>query len=152
MRYEQIRSVLQELAPTYHRKVSEYFQELAEGDVSPRVQLMLDYLIDHEEHRALALSEFCHEASPHLLDQWVKGVEINFPLADKEILDARARNDLDILVKAAVNYKQALVNYFNHLLERSTDKKVVDMFQSLMKQEERAMKRMIRHSQGLSDL
>ncbi len=64
MRFEQTRTILQQLAPAYHRQVSGFFQQLAEGEVSPRVRLMLDYLIDHEEHRALALGEFCHGA-PH---------------------------------------------------------------------------------------
>ena len=58
MRYEQLHNILHHLAPAYHRKVSDYYQALADGDVSPRVQLMLDYLIDHEQHRALALAEF----------------------------------------------------------------------------------------------
>ena len=58
MRFEQVKSLLQHLIPNYHRKVSDYYQEMANGDVSPRVRLMLDYLIDHELHRALALGEY----------------------------------------------------------------------------------------------
>ncbi len=59
MRFEQTRTILQHLAPDYHRTVSDYYRVLAEGDVSPRVRMMLDYLIDHEQHRALALGEYC---------------------------------------------------------------------------------------------
>lgn len=51
MRYEQVRTILQQLAPAYHRRVSGYYQLLAEGSVSPRVRMMLDYLIDHGRYR-----------------------------------------------------------------------------------------------------
>jgi len=152
MRFEQTRTILQHLAPDYHRKVSDYYQEMADGDVSPRVRLMLDYLIDHELHRALALREFCADASHRVLDHWFKGVEITFPVAQKEILGEAARTDLDQLVKSAVGYKNSLISYFSHLLDHSTDKELTNLIETLKKQEEKAMKRMIRHSQGLADL
>lgn len=152
MRYEQTRTILQHLAPNYHRKVGEYYQELAEGEVSPRVRLMLDYLIDHELHRALALGEYCQDASAHVLEHWFKGVEINFPEARQETLGEETRRDLDQLIKAAVSYKQVLINYFAHLLDHCASKETRNLFQTLKNQEEKALKRMIRHAQGLADL
>ncbi|MGK2904801.1 MAG: aminoglycoside phosphotransferase [Desulfuromonadales bacterium] len=152
MRYEQMRTVLQQLAPNYHRKVSSHFQDLADGEVSPRVRLMLDYLIDHELHRALALGEFCHGARHHVLDHWFKGLEINFPEARADILGDAARTDLDQLVKAAVEYKKNLVSYFAYLSEHCSDKETSHLILTLKTQEEKAMKRMIRHAQGLADL
>lgn len=152
MRYEQTRTILQHLAPDYHRTVSGYYQALADGDVSPRVRLMLEYLIDHEQHRALALGEYCREASTHVLDHWFKGLETNFPEARQELLVEAARTDLDQLVKAAVAYKNSLLNYFAQLLEHCDGEEGYNLFQTLKSQEEKAMKRMIRHSQGLADL
>ncbi len=152
MRYEQTRTILQHLAPDYHRTVSRYYQELAEGDVSPRVRLMLDFLIDHEQHRALALGEFCRDASPHVLDHWFKGVEISFPQAEADVIVEAARTDLEQLLKSAIIYKSNLIRYFAHLLERSSGQETLHLFQTLKTQEEKAMKRMIRHAQGLADL
>jgi hypothetical protein len=152
MRFEQTRTILQHLAPDYHRAVSDYYQALAAGDVSPRVRLMLDYLIDHEQHRALALGEYCRDASPHVLDHWFKGVEINFPEARKDVLGEDARTDLDQLIKAAVSYKSTLISYFSHLLAHCAGEETTHLFLTLKTQEEKAMKRMIRHSQGLADL
>jgi len=152
MRFEQTRTILQHLAPDYHRTVSHYYQTLADGEVSPRVRLMLDYLIDHEQHRALALGEYCQGAKPHVLDYWFKGLEINFPEAKESVLGEAARTDLDQLIKSAVSYKNSLINYFAHLLDHCTSKETTDLFQTLKTQEEKAMKRMIRHAQGLADL
>lgn len=152
MRYEQTRTILQQLAPAYHRKVSGFYQILQEGDVSPRVRLMLDYLMDHEQHRALALGEFCHGAPHKVLDHWLTGLEVNFPQAQADILDEAAKTDLDQLIKAAVRYKNTLITYFNHAAEHCTDKQAREVFQTLKLQEEKAMKRMIRHAQGLADL
>lgn len=152
MRYQQSREVLQKLAPEYHRKVKDYFLLLAEGEVSPRVRLMLDYLIDHEEQRALALAEYCQLASRHTLDYWFKGVEIPFPYPPADLIPEAARTSLDELICAAVGYKQKLIRYYDHLLERATTKEIRHLFQTLLTQEEKAMKRMIRHAQGLADL
>jgi len=152
MRYEQTRTILQHLAPDYHRTVSRFYQQIAEEDVSPRVRLMLDYLIDHEQHRALALGEFCQDASRHVLDHWFKGLEIEFPQARADMLDPAAKTDLEELVKSAVGYKSNLIRYFAHLLEHANGRECIDLFQALKTQEEKAMKRMIRHAQGLADL
>jgi hypothetical protein len=152
MRYEQTRNILQNLAPAYHRKVSDFYRELAEGEVSPRVRLMLDYLIDHEEHRALALGEFCHGTPHKVLDHWLTGLEVNFPQAQADVLCESAGRDLDLLIKAAVCYKRTLVDYFSYAHEHCTDKQTGHLFQTLKLQEEKAMKRMIRHAQGLADL
>ncbi len=152
MRFEQTRIILQQLAPTYHRQVSRYYQALGEGGVSPRVRLMLDYLIDHEQARALALGEFCHGAPQEVLDHWLKGLEINFPQARAEVLTAAAANDLDQLIKAAASYKQTLIDYFSHAHEHCCDQRTSYLFGQLKLQEEKAMKRMIRHAQGLADL
>ena len=152
MRFEQTRTILQHLVPEYHRTVRRNYQALLDGEVSARVRLMLEYLIDHEQGRALALSEFCRDASPHLLDHWFKGVEITVPEADADILGDAARTDLDQLIKSAVTYKSNLVNYFGYMLDRCEGKETTDLFQTLKTQEEKAMKRMIRHAQGLADL
>ena len=152
MRYEQTRNILQHLAPEYHRAVSRYFEALSEGDVSPRVRLMLDYLIDHEGHRALALGEYCRDAPHHVLDQWFKGLEINFPEAGPETIEEGVGNDLDLLVKAAVGYKRTLIDYYAYLIDHAENTETLDLFQTLKAQEEKAMKRMIRHAQGLADL
>lgn len=152
MRYEQVRTILQQLAPAYHRRVSGYYQLLAEGSVSPRVRMMLDYLIDHEHQRAQALGEFCHAATHKVMDHWLKGLEMNFPVAVAEILVPGAATDLDQLVKAAVGYNMILINFFAYAGEHCSDHQTRDLFQTLKTQEEKAMKRMVRHAQGLADL
>jgi len=152
MRFQQAREVLQKLAPEYHRRVEDYFLQLAECDLSPRVRLMLDYLIDHEEQRALALAEYCQLASRHTLDYWFKGVEIPFPHPEADLIPEEASTSLDELICAAVGYKQKLIAYYAHLLERAATTEIRHLCQTLLTQEEKAMKRMIRHAQGLADL
>ncbi len=152
MRFEQTRTILQKLAPDYHRQVSDHYQQLADGDVSPRVRLMLDYLIDHEDHRALALGEFCQGTSPKILEHWLKGLEVNFPKVPQDILNDNSRFDLDRLIKAAVGYKRVLIDYFQYAAEHCADRQTANLFDKLKNQEDKAMKRMIRHAQALADL
>jgi hypothetical protein len=151
MRFEQVRTVLQKLAPDYHRQVSAIYRDMAEADVPPRIRLMLDYLVDHEQSRALALGEFCEDAPQYLLDQWLKGVQVHFPRVDATLVEQDAM-DLDQIVRSAAIYKKILIDYLGHLLEHCEDLKVTNLLQTLKDQEEKAMKRMIRHAQGLADL
>ena len=152
MRFEQTKTILQNLVPNYHRTVSQIYQDMADGEVSPRVRMMLDYLIGHEKNRALALGEFCQDASQHIMEHWFKGVEINFPVAKADILEDAARTDLDQLIKSAVSYNNTLIDYYAYLVDHSSVKETINLFQTLKTQEEKAMKRMIRHAQGLADL
>ena len=152
MRYQQTREVLQKLAPDYHRKVKGFYLQLTEENPSARVKLMLDYLVEHEERRALALGEYCQTASRHALDYWFKGVEIEFPHPLADLIPEMARSDLDELICVAVGYKQKLISYYDHLLQRASNREIKHLFQTLLTQEEKAMKRMIRHAQGLADL
>lgn len=152
MRFEQTRTILKKLAPDYHRKVSEHFQQLAEENVTPRVQMMLDYLVDHEERRAVALAEFCQGAPPKVLEHWLKGLEVEFPKLFNRLLEEDCRSDLNQLIKVAVDYKQALIDYYRYAAEHCADKKTAVLFEKLEQQEDKAMKRMIRHAQGLADL
>lgn len=152
MRFEQLRTVLQKLAPDYHRQVSGYYLDLSETEVSPRVRLMLDYLIEHEQKRALALSEFCAEEHESLLDHWLKGVEQEFPQIDAKTIDPAATHDLNLLIKSTAIYKTILIDYYSHLLEKCSEPKVVKLFTALRDQENKALKRVVRHAQGLADL
>ena len=152
MRFEQTRKILKDLVPSYHLKVREYFQQFGEGEVSPRVRMMLDYLIDHEEMRARALADFCETASPKVLEHWLKGLEVEFPQMVDNLLDDGCRYDLDQLIKVTVTYKQALIDYYQYAYEHAADKQVSALFEQLKSQEDKAMKRLIRHAQGLFDL
>jgi rubrerythrin len=152
MRFEQLRTVLQKLAPDFHRQVSNYYLALSEKEVSPRVLLMLDYLIEHEQKRALALAEFCTKEQKALLDHWLKGVETEFPQINAAMIDPAATHDLDLLVKSAAVYKTILIDYYSHLLEKCSDPAVSKLFTALRDQENKALKRLVRHAQGLADL
>ena len=56
------------------------------------------------------------------------------------------------MIKAAVGYKQVLIDYFQYAAEHCSDKQTATLFEKLRSQEDKAMKRMIRHAQGLADL
>lgn len=152
MRFEQTGNILKKLAPSYHLKVREYFQQFSEGEVSPRVRMMLDYLMDHEELRARALAEFCETVPKQVLEHWLKGLEVEFPKMVDNLLDDGCRYDLNELIRVVVTYKQALIDYYQYAFEHAADPKTSAMFEQLKNQEDKAMKRLIRHAQGLADL
>lgn len=152
MRFAQTRDILQQQVAPYHRTVSQHYQEFSAQKISPRNQLMLDYLIDHELRLALAIHDFMGAAPPKALDYWFKRIEIPFPAATAEVLTDACRCDLDALVGAAIHYKTALIAFYGHLLQNCDDAKAAHLFQTLKDQEEKGMKRFIRHAQGLADL
>lgn len=152
MRFEQTRDILQRQVAGYHRAVSRLYQEFADQEPAPRNRLMLDYLIDHELRLALAIADYMAEASEAALDYWFKRIEIPFPSPEAAILTEGCRTDLDQLVGAAIHYKSALIAFYAHLVQQCDATETARLFQSLKAQEEKGMKRFIRHAQGLADL
>lgn len=152
MRFEQTRDILQHQVAEYHRAVSRLYQEFAGQETAPRNRLMLDFLVEHELRLALAIHDFMAEAPPSSLDYWFKRIDIAFPVPGKETLTAACRTDLDQLVGAAIGYKSALIGFYDHLVQQCDAVETADLFQTLRMQEEKGMKRFIRHAQGLEDL
>jgi len=152
MRFEQTRDILQHQVAPYHSTVSHLYENFAEQEMTPRNRLMLDYLIEHERHLALAIHDFIAEAADNTLDYWFKRIEIPFPVPDGNILTDACRTDLDQLVGAAIQYKKSLIDFYDHLVQQCDESETADLFQTLKIQEEKGMKRFIRQSQGLEDL
>jgi len=152
MRFEQTRDILQHLVEPYHRTVSRLYQEFGQEDISPRNRLLLDYLIEHELRLALAIHDFMESAPENVVDYWFKRIEIPFPTPDASPLTDACRNDLDGLVGAAIRFKTPLLDFYEHLLATCDSVEARQLFAALRAQEEKSMKRLIRHAQGLADL
>lgn len=152
MRFEQTRDILHHQVEPYHRSVSRLYQDFGELDIAPRNRLMLDYLIDHELRLALAIHDFMVSSPEDVIDYWFKRIEIQFPTPVAETLTDDCRCDLDKLVGAAIGYKKSLLDFFDHLLSNCDAAAPRNLFLALKGQEEKSMKRLIRHAQGLADL
>jgi len=93
------------------------------------------------------------ESSPQaVIDYWFKRIEIPFPTPCAGTLTDACRSDLDGLVGAAINFKTPLLDFYDHLLENCDAAEPRHLFATLRAQEEKSMKRLIRHAQGLADL
>lgn len=152
MRFEQTRDILRLQVADYHNSVSRLYQDFSAQQLTPRNRLMVEYLIEHEARLALAIHEFMVDAPHGALDYWFKNIERPFPVPDAATLSDNCCADLDRLVGAAIHYKTDLISFYDHLLQQCDAAEVVNLFQLLRGQEEKAMKRFIRHAQGLADL
>lgn len=152
MRFDQTRDILQHQVAPYHSAVSRLYEDFLEKEVAPRNRLMLEYLIEHEVRLALAIHTFIAEAPAKDLDYFFKRIAIPFPVPEEAKLTDSCRTELDQLVGAAIGYKKALINFYDHLVQQCESAETADLFQNLKAQEEKGMKRFIRHSQGLEDL
>lgn len=152
MRFEQTRDILHHQVEPYHRCISGLYQNFGREEITPRNRLLLDYLVDHELRLALAIHDFMTEAPEATLDYWFKRIEIPFPTPRAETLTDACRCDLDSLVGAAISFKLALLSFYEHLLANCDAAEPRYLFTTLRTQEEKSMKRLIRHAQGLADL
>lgn len=152
MRFEQTREILNHQVAEYHRTVSRLYEEFGQGNISPRNRLLLDYLVEHELRLALAIHDFMESAPETFVDYWFKRIEIPFPVPAVETLTDSCRSDLDQLVGVAISFKKALLGFYDHLLAHCDAVEARQLFTSIRTQEEKSMKRLIRHAQGLADL
>ncbi|MDD2855116.1 MAG: aminoglycoside phosphotransferase, partial [Desulfuromonadaceae bacterium] len=109
-------------------------------------------LIDHEMRMALAIHDFMESAPVTAVDYWFKRIEIPFPEPNPDTLTDCCLVDLDMLVGAAIRFKTSIINFYEHLLLNCDSDETRHLFETLKAQEEKGMKRFIRHAQGLADL
>ena len=152
MRYAQTRDILLHQVAPYHRTASQLYSDFSQGELSPRNRLMIDFLVEHEMRLSLAILNFMESAPDRAVDYWFKRIEIPFPAVDPGVLTDACRFCLDDLTGAAIVHKEALIGFFNHLLQNCDSEETFHLFSTLKQQEEKGMKRFIRQSQGLADL
>ncbi|MDO3378696.1 hypothetical protein [Geoalkalibacter halelectricus] len=151
MRFEQTSDVLDHVG-LFHQEAGAMFRKLRERASNPRVRMLLDYIVCHEESLARNVLSYKTECSPQLLSSWFKYAH------DKDIFAPLARVDVerdptfDDVLDLAVENDAKLLELYQEMVDRSTSADVRDLFSSLLLKEMKEKQKLIRSALGLLDI
>lgn len=120
-----------------HGKIKELYEELNEEARLERVRMVLEFLARHEEHMEEALARFEKDTRKGILEAWleykpeldVEAVMGRFPVADKPSSDE--------LFQLAMEFDDTLVKLYREGADKAHDARTKEVFQSLLRLEER---------------
>lgn len=151
MRFETVADVLNTVKDL-HTALARQFGELEQLTTSERAQLMLDYLHRHEKQLALAMEQYEKQAGPGIMDTWLQYAPQWQP---QELID-KVRgvdlNDVDSIVKVALEVDDYLVDLYREAAEESDIPEVKEAFASFAQVEDNERHKTARSAFRLSDI
>lgn len=135
MPFDQTKDVLNH-ARKFHRRLSEFYEDLKDSVQKERTRVLLDHLSRHETYLDEALAKFQEAVSDNVLDSFInhKADSANVSaITDFEIHDDMTVDDV---VAAAMHFDACLVRFYGDMARKTNSAKVREMFENLLVMEQ----------------
>ena len=148
--FEQTKDVLVH-CQNFHRRVGVYYAMLRANVLSPRVQLLLDYLIVHEEKLAHDLDAYQKTAPARILNTWLQTITVTdkLTLLDREEVDPKMT--LDDVLALGLYFDTVLLECYRVVRDSVEFEDVRTAFQNLLEMEEQEKHSLVRIAQSTAD-
>ncbi len=143
MANEQVKDVL-DSTRAVHERAQIYFEHLAERSAQPRAKLLLDYLSNHEQQLAHAISAFEAEADEATLRTWVNSTSAVTHLVETLNWDEvnKQSASCDDLTALALDIDNRVIEVYEDLAGRAEPAWLQEVFRSLLQMEQQEEKQM----------
>jgi rubrerythrin len=131
MAFDQTKDVLDH-ARKFHRKLSEFYEDLKESASKERTRALLDYLSRHEKYLDECLAEFEEEVSDNVLDTYFKFGSEQSKIAEISDFIIKPEMDTDDVIQAAMHFDACLIQFYKEMAQRSLSVKVKEVFENLL--------------------
>ena len=135
MPFDQTKDVLNH-ARKFHRRLSEFYDDLKDSVERERARALLDYLSRHEQYLDETLAKFQETVSENVLDTFInyKPDSANVSnITDFEISDDMSTDDV---VAAAMHFDALLIQFYGDMARKTNNSKVREMFENLLVMEQ----------------
>jgi|GEM_PF-609898 len=135
MALDQTKDVLDH-ARKFHRKLSEFYEDLKEATTQERTRALLDYMSRHEKYLGECLAEYEERVSENVRDTFFNygSSTVGIP----EIIDFEIKPEMEIadVVAAAMHFDACLIKFYREMAKRALNCKVREVFENLRVMEE----------------
>jgi len=131
-------------AEAYHRTLQKYYRKLRGEAEQTRVQMALDYLIQHEASMESALRDYEKHVPENVAARWFKyspNEALEQMLAEKEVDPKISIGDLSTWV---THLNEGLIRYYQQFVEASWPEPVQEVMERLLEMEREEQKRTVR--------
>lgn len=151
MRFESIQDVLDH-GRAMHRQVADFYRQLDSTSARTRVKLLLDYLVDHEQHLADTLAELGTITDPGILGSWLANAPE--PAQFDQILHTPIRQDMTVeeVLEIAMRFDDAMIGMYQSLADNTDNQAVRDLLDNLTDLEDLEKRRVVRNAGMLQDI
>ena len=148
MAYTQLRDIINHVK-SYHRKLEDVYETLADEHQDERLRLLLDSLEDYEDELKRVLSRYESEQHEGLLDTWIQYDPIDQLRAALDEADLRPDMSLEQIAEQSQKFDRAVVEFYRQVADQVSAPRVQELVESLLSLEESKQER---HTQELREL
>ena len=123
-------------ARKFHRKLSEFYEELKDSASKERTRALLGYMSRHEQYLDECLAAFQRDVSSNVLDSYYQYDSDATNL--REITEFSIKPDMDVedVVAAAMHFDSCLIKFYREMAARAPSSTVQEVFENLLVMEE----------------
>lgn len=151
MPYGQAKEIL-DYARDFHHRVSKFYQQLANKAQAPRVKLLLDYLVRHEQNLEQALKDFEQDASRKAMNTWYQYSKEQRTFAPLDALSYPAEMSVEDVIKIGTAIDNCLIESYKGVVETTANSEVREIFENLLQMEEQEKHVKARIALGINDI
>ncbi|MDR5901252.1 2-hydroxyacyl-CoA dehydratase [Halomonas icarae] len=151
MRFHQVKELV-DWAVDFHRRLAEQYTALAQGEVSERVKMALEYLAEHEEKMQRELEEYRQEDQRGVLDAWFDDPsDFPHPPMLERLPKSLDCSSVQSVLATALTAHRTLQDLYEHRAEGAVGRDEHAFFAALSRGHEAEVRRVARDMQRLED-
>ena len=135
MPYNQTKDVLDQ-ARKFHRRLSEFYEDLKENVAEERTRALLDYMSRHETYLDQCLQEFKNQVSDNVLDTYMQYGSSASSAMQIDNFEIKPEMTVDDVFAAAMHFDACLIKFYREMSEKTSNSNVREIFENLLVMEQ----------------
>jgi rubrerythrin len=136
----------------FHQQLQAFYEVLRGKIEKPKLQLILDYLAQHEKRMEKALEEYEDDVAGKVANTWFKYSSENSMHETLKNIKTSPDMTLDELMTIAIQLENHFVNLYRSASEQAVSNEVKDVFEKLLKETMRERMKISRDLVDMNDL
>ena len=143
MRFAQVRDIIDH-TKAFHKRLSEFYQDLADHEEAVRVKLLLDYIVRHEKHLEKALADYEESASTQILDTWFQFSQDESTLKSPEDIQIKPDMSLEDVIRMGLELDGQVIRVYEDAAANADVPEVRRVFKYLLELEKHEEHHLVR--------
>ena len=151
MRFEQVRDILGH-AREFHKRLDEFYQNIAQHESAARIKMLLEYLGRHEKFLEQGLANFEENASEQVLDTWFQNAQDKETLKLPKASNIKSHMSVEDVIHMGLELDDRLISLYKDAAENSEVPEVNEVFNNLLEMEQEEEHHLVRAALDLRDM
>lgn len=150
MKFEQTSDLIKH-ARSFHQLIATFLSQTRESLDSPRMQMLLDYLVQHEMDMDTKLAEYEQHASQGLMDTWVQFSTCEAKFKKLQTKLQLPETSVEEVIFLMVSVYDCLIENFELMAKQAEIDDVGNVFTNIAAMERKQKLKIVRNSNMIGD-